>query len=386
LKILLLFLLTFISCQSEKNPFEGRWKVNLEYETHTLPFILEIKNDSAILHNSDEKIKLEDFTLKNNELIIPMHVLDSGLHLKLKDETLTGNFIKYNIEPAYKIPLNGTRSSSLKKYNKTQKKLNEKFKIHFNDSGREYTGLGVFKTKDDIIKGTILTQSGDYRYLEGTIEGDKFVMSGFDGGYAIVIHGKILGRDILGTLYTGSTRKINFSATPTTTFKLPDANTVVGLKPNTEHISFKVKTLDDKEFSYDSRIDSSEITIIQIYGSWCPNCIDETLFLVDWHKKNPKAKIMALSFEASPTEALAKKLIKKSLDKFKPNYPFYLASYNKSKITPLNIIPQLNDFKAYPTMIIIKKGVVAKIHTGFSGPATGEYYQEFIKEFESITE
>ena len=35
---------------------------------------------------------------------------------------------------------------------------------------------------------------------------------------------------------------------------------------------------------------------------------------------------------------------------------------------------------------IDKKGEVRKIHTGFSGPGTGKYYEEFTKEFEKLTE
>ena len=46
----------------------------------------------------------------------------------------------------------------------------------------------------------------------------------------------------------------------------------------------------------------------------------------------------------------------------------------------------LKDIIGFPTTIIIdKKGDVRKIHTGFSGPGTGEHYIEFISEFEKLT-
>ena len=45
----------------------------------------------------------------------------------------------------------------------------------------------------------------------------------------------------------------------------------------------------------------------------------------------------------------------------------------------------LNHVLSYPTSIFIdKKGKVRKIHTGFNGPATGEKYLEFKKEFEAF--
>ena len=45
----------------------------------------------------------------------------------------------------------------------------------------------------------------------------------------------------------------------------------------------------------------------------------------------------------------------------------------------------LNKVMGFPTTIIIdKKGVVRKIHTGFSGPGTGVYYEKYIAGFENF--
>jgi len=45
-------------------------------------------------------------------------------------------------------------------------------------------------------------------------------------------------------------------------------------------------------------------------------------------------------------------------------------------------LPALSGIAAFPSTIFIdKKGNVRKIHTGFSGPATGKFYQEFKDEF-----
>jgi hypothetical protein len=41
----------------------------------------------------------------------------------------------------------------------------------------------------------------------------------------------------------------------------------------------------------------------------------------------------------------------------------------------------LQSFVAFPTTIFIdRKGNVRKIHTGYSGPATGDHYVQFVKE------
>jgi hypothetical protein len=45
-------------------------------------------------------------------------------------------------------------------------------------------------------------------------------------------------------------------------------------------------------------------------------------------------------------------------------------------------LPMLQKFYGFPTTVIVdRKGQVRKVHTGFSGPATGEHYKQFIDEF-----
>jgi hypothetical protein len=47
-------------------------------------------------------------------------------------------------------------------------------------------------------------------------------------------------------------------------------------------------------------------------------------------------------------------------------------------------LPMLQTFYGFPTTVIVdRNGQVRKIHTGFSGPATGEHYEQFVKEFKS---
>jgi hypothetical protein len=50
-------------------------------------------------------------------------------------------------------------------------------------------------------------------------------------------------------------------------------------------------------------------------------------------------------------------------------------------------LPDLDTFLSYPTSIFIdKQGRVRKVHTGFTGPGTGEYYERMCKEFRNVIE
>ena len=48
-------------------------------------------------------------------------------------------------------------------------------------------------------------------------------------------------------------------------------------------------------------------------------------------------------------------------------------------------LPQLERFLAYPTSLFVdRKGRVRRIHTGFSGPATGRHHGEWRAEFTAL--
>lgn len=57
-----------------------------------------------------------------------------------------------------------------------------------------------------------------------------------------------------------------------------------------------------------------------------------------------------------------------------------LSKENRSKA-----LPELNKIASFPTTLFIdKKGNVRKIHSGFSGPATGKFYDEYLTEFNGL--
>ena len=93
-----------------------------------------------------------------------------------------------------------------------------------------------------------------------------------------------------------------------------------------------------------------------------------------------------MAFEYAKTEKIAFNKIKRLQEKIGINYPILLAQYGSSdKRKAQEKLPMLNHVLSYPTSIFIdKEGKVRKIHTGFNGPATGENFVEFKKEFKAF--
>ena len=191
-----------------------------------------------------------------------------------------------------------------------------------------------------------------------------------------------------GVFYSGNHYKATFIAKRNADYKLPHEDTLTFLKEGYDTIAFSFPDAEGNMVSLEDERFNNKVVIIQIMGTWCPNCLDESKYYAQFYKDN-KAKdfeIVALAFEYAKTEEFAFKGISRLKEKLDIQYPILLAQVgSSSKTKAQEKLPMLNHVLSYPTTIFIdKKGKVRKIHTGFNGPATGEKYISFQKEFEDF--
>jgi hypothetical protein len=111
--------------------------------------------------------------------------------------------------------------------------------------------------------------------------------------------------------------------------------------------------------------------------------MDETKFLAPWYQKNKDrgVEIIGLGYERSPDFAISAPKLQKMKKRFGVEYPILMAGID-DKDAARHTLPMLEKVMAFPSTIFIdKNGKVRRIHTGFSGPGTGKYYDEFVEEF-----
>ncbi|UOQ76462.1 TlpA family protein disulfide reductase [Hymenobacter sp. 5516J-16] len=123
--------------------------------------------------------------------------------------------------------------------------------------------------------------------------------------------------------------------------------------------------------------------MVQILGSWCPNCMDETNFLAPWYEKNKQrgVEIIGLGYERTADQKVASQKLLKMKQRLNVGYDLAVAG-EANKDAASQSLPQIQKVLAFPTTIFLdKKGEVRKIHTGFSGPGTGKYYEQEVAEF-----
>jgi alkyl hydroperoxide reductase subunit AhpC len=117
--------------------------------------------------------------------------------------------------------------------------------------------------------------------------------------------------------------------------------------------------------------------------------MDETAYMVNYYKKFHKrgVEVVGLAYERTTDFAKSQKTVAQIKDRFDIPYPLLITGYTSNKNETAKSLPMLTKVVGFPTTIIIdKSGDVRKIHTGFSGPGTGEHYTEFVSEFEKLTE
>ena len=343
--------------------------------------------------NGKERFRVNEIQTDGDSIIIQMPLFDSEIRVAHHGKTLEGRWIKHLASTDVSMPFKAEQGADwrfFKAKSEAKVNLNGKWSVTFIAEETKDTTLaiGQFEQQGSKLYGTFLTSTGDYRFLEGTVSGDKFYLSCFDGTHAYLFSGKVNGNSITdGKMYSGYSAIENWTAQKDEQAVLPDAYSLTGLKPGYTSIDFSFPDLEGKQVSLKDETFKNKVVVVQFFGSWCPNCMDETAFMVPFYNKykDKGLAVVGLAYERTTDKERSTKNVKRLQERFKVNYPLLLTGYTNDKSEVVKSIPALKEFMAFPTTIIIdKKGTVRKIHTGFSGPGTGKYYTEFAEEFENL--
>jgi thiol-disulfide isomerase/thioredoxin len=398
----LLALLSFTACSQKTSvkPQEGLWRAVLTSPGGELPFFLEIKSNpdqqtyQVTAINGAERLPMDSATLQGDTLRIPMGIFEAELVAQVTPQQLTGFWRKFRKgQPDLRMPLVAKPATPqvqrFKIENLPNVEISGKWRTTFQSpEGKSSQAVGVFKQQGNQLTGTFLTTTGDYRYLAGNVTGDSLFLSCYDGSHLFLFKAKVSGNQLTGGFWSGPNGYRGWTATRDDQAALPDLNTLTYLKPGAEGIRFDFPNLDGTRYQYPNPSLEGKVVIVQILGTWCPNCMDETNFLAPWYKyrRNKPVEIIGLAFEKSTDLAEAAPRIERMKKRFDVRYPVLLAGLNDAAAASA-ALPMLNKVMGFPTTIIIdKKGKVRRIHTGFSGPGTGVYYDEFVEEFNLLIE
>lgn len=391
IKLISICLLLFQSCSNEITPKLGEYRAEIKTKDNSiLPFKFELINESnkliMVVENDKETLIYDDIIFEADSLKILMPPYDAVIIAKAENESLHGRYLKE--ESGKEAPFFATINNESKFHSdiKANFSLNGKYKTVFRPE-KPYPGLGVFTQNGNEVSGTFRKNTGDTRFLSGITFGDSILLSTFDGAHPYLIKAEKKGDTIFGNLHYYNDSITEFWMIEDQGYELADSKTLTKLKDGFQSINFNFKDTTGKFVSLNDTQFKDKVVVVQILGTWCPNCLDETQFFLSYIEENPNEDLafIGLSVETAKTEEKAMKRIKNMIDKFNIPYPILLAQYggtDKEKF--LQKIPMLENIISYPTTIIIdKSGMVNSIHTGFNGPATGQAYLDYKENFKT---
>jgi thiol-disulfide isomerase/thioredoxin len=390
LLILIILIFTVSSC-SKKNKYElieGNWVGVLEMDkndkSQLLPFKFSVNKNEIVITNAEEKIVIKEMSITNDSIVMKLPVFKDEIRAKIiSGDSISGEYLHYGSKSKYSFPFYA-------KFGKTDRFENAKITPVMDITGRwettvqpgdsdQYIIIGEFKQAGNYLTGTFLTTSGDYRYLEGAVSGNKVMLSCLDGSHTLLFKADISKEGTLdnGLLIGGPAWKEKWIAKKNDKIELPDADKQSVVKEGTTKIDFTFPNFEGDKVSLSDDKYKDKAVIVQIMGSWCPNCMDETRFLAEIYDsyKQKGLEIIGLCFESNNIDESILRIIR-FINQIGAKGDFFYAG-EASKNNIFKVLPFMKEFKGYPTTIYLDRNHnVKKVSTGFSGPGTGKHYEK----------
>ncbi|MGE5106109.1 MAG: peroxiredoxin family protein [Sphingobacteriales bacterium] len=349
----------------------------------------EGKKNVMFITNAAEKIRVDNITVRQDSIFIDMPLFEAKFYIAIqKDGSWKGNFIKGTRTTDQTIafaayPNQPNRFAA--KDGKAAANISGRWAVNFSDTNKiknEYS-IAEFRQVGNKITGTFLTATGDYRYLEGIVTGHKLFLSCFDGSHIYSFTATINDDNTIkdGLYCSSAIAKQFWTAKKDANAALPILEKPVTLLPGESRISFSYKNIDGETVSLNDKRFKNKVVIVQLMGSWCPNCMDETKFLSDFYKRNKKrgVEVVALAYEYSTDFFRSQTSLRKFQKRFNVEYPMLITGVAVSdEMRTEKTLPQITPIRTFPTTLFLdKKGNVREIHNTFYGPGTGAEFEKF---------
>lgn len=393
--LVLMIATSFAQTTLHKGNWRG-WLQRNDGQQIVFNFTLQSQNNTPVLliSNAKEKLQVKDLVITSDSLSFSMPVFESAFKARIVGaDSLQGEWTKGSPGKSVTIPFYATTRQASRfaaTSGQAAKTLNGRYSVVFTSRrGTPEPAIAVFKQSGSELTGSILTPTGDYRYLQGIVTGDSLLLSTFDGVHAFLITARIKDAQHIenGHLFSGPMGKTEWSGYKNDTASLPDLAAMYLKDKDQDKPRFTFKDIDGKQVSLSDDRFKNKVVVIQLMGSWCPNCMDETAFLSQWYKSNRQrgVEVVALAYEYSTDFQRSQNSLRKFQQKFEVTYPMLITGITvMDTLRTEKTLPLFTPIKTFPTAIILdQNGRVRKIDTGFFGPGTGEFYTHYQQEFEA---
>jgi thiol-disulfide isomerase/thioredoxin len=370
----------------------GLWNATTNVNGTEIPFKIEFSGDGANVKgwffNGEEHESSTSGTYANGSLVLNFDTYLSVLKATVKNGALDGQYISRRGDP---LPIHAVRAASQPAPKVKAPDISGLWYLEGVTSRKhdEKAFQFVVQQRGAEVSTAILRIDGDSGTLTGSYRDGKFVLSHFSGARPSLV---VLTPQADGTLAVDQTGRVFTAVRPDQArskgLDLPaDADLHTAVKDPTKPFAFSFPDLDGKIVSNTDDRFRGKVVLINVTGSWCPNCHDEDQFLPAIYNKYHAQglEIVALNFE-EPEQVADPVRLRAIVKQDGAKYTVLLGGETSSAKDKLT---QAEGWDSWPTTFFVgRDGLVKKVHAGFPSPGSGELFnqtkQEFVAEIERL--
>jgi peroxiredoxin len=382
-----------LGCSSRTpEPTLGAYRATLKLPGGDAPFALHISREAnaymLLLMNGSERTEVRNVKVSEGQLQATFPGYENHLRADIRPDTLRGEvtLIKAGGKEQV-IPFEAKLGDAPRFSSDVQSPMTDvtgRWALVLTDEAGERTNaVAIFEQQDNRVTGTVMTPTGDHRYLEGQISGDDLKLSTFAGGLAYLYHLRLVGQATLqGEYWQGLAWHETLAGQRDDQATLDEATIKTSIASDAP-FSFSFPDTNGTTISLSDERFRDKVVLVTIGGTWCPNCHDEARFLGPFYReyRDKGFEIVGLMFERHGDLEKATSAVRGYQRDLNVEFPLLIAGVAENN-DAANKLPALSGVYGYPTAILIdKQGKIRDVHTGFSGPATGKFYEEYTAEF-----
>lgn len=370
-------------------PRSGAWDGSVQASGVVVPFRLELTLRGAsaegAFFNGDQRVRSSSGSFDGTHLSLAFDHFASQLEAQWSDGTFTGSYARPG-QPA--LPFEARPHSPPQRPSVRPPSIAGAWEIAVVEATGERAWRLFVRQAGAEASAAILRVDGDTGELSGSYRDGKFVLSHFSGARPALYELTPAQDGSLAIVHNGKTRYTALRSRVARAKALPepaDPARWTSVKDPTKPLRFSGKdltgaTVDERDPRF-----TGKVVLLNVMGSWCPNCHDEAPFLAELSRRYRRRGLEVVSISFEDAEQLKQPTrLRAFIDAYHIDFTVLLGGEPRHVS---EVLPDALNLSTWPaTFLIGRDGLVHGAHAGFASKATGPAHERLTTQITTAIE